>query len=712
MADFDTVHVKNVVLLGHSGSGKTTLAESMLFTSGLINRRGSIEEGNTVADYTELEKERGNSIFSKLLHSPWRGYKINIIDTPGYDDFAGEVISALRVADTGVMLLNASSGVEVGTDIIWEYTEKFKTPMIFLVNHIDNAKADFDKTVQEAKNHFGSNVVLVQYPLTTGLGFDAIIDVLNMVMYKYTTENGKPEKLPIPDSEKAKAEALHKELIEAIASNDESLMEKYFDKGELTEDEMKEGLHLSMRKHELFPVFCASAKQNRGVARLMGYIDNVCPPASEMPAQEIIGGGTLACDSKGPVCIFIYKTVNEPHIGELSFFKVYSGTVKAGMELVNENTNVTEKINQLFVVEGNKRIPVNELVAGDIGATLKLRNTHVNNTLHEKGKQIELKPIVFPVPSMSIALANAKKGEEEKLAAALHQLKEEDPTVQVEVSQELGQTLLHCQGDMHLTVIKWKLKNVHHLDVEYTKPKIAYRETIRKPAESTYRHKKQSGGAGQFGEVSIRIEPWYEGMPEPSNLTVRGRETVELPWGGKLVYYNCIVGGAIDTRFLPSILKGVMDKMYHGPITGSYVRDVRVSVYDGKMHPVDSNDMAFKIAGTMAFKEAFHNASPQLLEPIYALEVICPDDLVGNIMGDLQTRRGMVEGYDTEGHFTVVKAKVPNSEMHQYSSALRSFTQGRARFRMKFDHYAPVGADIQKKLHDAYTKETVEMAEA
>lgn len=712
MADFDTVHVKNVVLLGHSGSGKTTLAESMLFTSGLINRRGSIEEGNTVADYTELEKERGNSIFSKLLHSPWRGYKINIIDTPGYDDFAGEVISALRVADTGVMLLNASSGVEVGTDIIWEYTEKFKTPMIFLVNHIDNAKADFDKTVQEAKNHFGSNVVLVQYPLTTGLGFDAIIDVLNMVMYKYTTENGKPEKLPIPDSEKAKAEALHKELIEAIASNDESLMEKYFDKGELTEDEMKEGLHLSMRKHELFPVFCASAKQNRGVARLMGYIDNVCPPASEMPAQEIIGGGTLACDSKGPVCIFIYKTVNEPHIGELSFFKVYSGTVKAGMELVNENTNVTEKINQLFVVEGNKRIPVNELVAGDIGATLKLRNTHVNNTLHEKGKQIELKPIVFPVPSMSIALANAKKGEEEKLAAALHQLKEEDPTVQVEVSQELGQTLLHCQGDMHLTVIKWKLKNVHHLDVEYTKPKIAYRETIRKPAESTYRHKKQSGGAGQFGEVSIRIEPWYEGMPEPSNLTVRGRETVELPWGGKLVYYNCIVGGAIDTRFLPSILKGVMDKMYHGPITGSYVRDVRVSVYDGKMHPVDSNDMAFKIAGTMAFKEAFHNASPQLLEPIYALEVICPDDLVGNIMGDLQTRRGMVEGYDTEGHFTVVKAKVPNSEMHQYSSALRSFTQGRARFRMKFDHYAPVGADIQKKLHDAYTKETVELAEA
>ena len=712
MPEFDTVHVKNIVLLGHSGSGKTTLAESMLFQAGLINRRGSVEEKNTVSDYTDLEKERGNSIFSKLLHTHWKGYKINIIDTPGYDDFAGEVLSALRVADTGVMLLNASTGVEVGTDILWEYTEKFKTPMIFLVNQLDNAKADFDKTIQEAKNHFGNNVVVVQYPINAGLGFDAIIDVLNMVMYQYSGENTKPQKLPIPGSEKAKAEALHKELIESIASNDETLMEQYFDKGELTEDEMKEGLHLSMARHDLFPVFCASAKQNRGVARLMGYIDNVCPPASEMPAQEVQGGGTLNCDSKGPVCIFIYKTVNEPHIGELSFFKVYSGTVKAGMELVNETTGITEKINQLFVVEGNKRIPVNELVAGDIGATLKLKNTHINNTLHEKGKQIELMPIVFPEPVMSIAIANSKKGEEEKLAAALHQLKEEDPTLSVEVSAELGQTLLHCQGDMHLAVIKWKLQNIHHLDVEYTRPKIAYRETIRKPAEATYRHKKQSGGAGQFGEVSMRIEPWYEGIPEPAGLNVRGREEIALPWGGKLVYYNCIVGGVIDTRFLPSIMKGVMEKMHRGPLTGSYVRDVRVSVFDGKMHPVDSNDMAFKIAGTMAFRDAFQSASPQLMEPIYNLEVICPDELVGNIMGDLQMRRGMVEGYDTEGHFTVVKAKVPNAEMFQYASSLRSFTQGRARFRMRFDHYAPVSADLQRKLTDAYKRETMEMAEA
>jgi elongation factor G len=708
---FDTAHVKNIVLLGHSGSGKTTLAEAMLFEAGLINRRGTIEEQNTVGDYTELERERGNSIFSKLLHTHWRGYKINILDTPGFDDFSGKVISSLRVADTGIILLNASTGVEVGTDIIWEYTEQFKTPTIFLVNQLDNAKADFDKTLQEAKSHFGNHVAVVQYPLNAGLGFNAIIDVLNMVMYQYEGEN-KPQKLPIPDSEKAKAEMLHKELIEAIASNDEGLMEKYFDQGELSEDEMKQGLHISMIKHELFPVFCASAKQNRGVARLMGYIDNVCPTANEMPPQQTTDGKTLACDSKGPACIFVYSTVNEHHIGELSFFKVYSGTIKVGMELVNENTGVSEKINQLFIVEGSKRTPVNELTAGDIGATLKLRNTHVNNTLHEKGKNIELLPIVFPEPRMSVAIANAKKGEEEKLASALHQLREEDPTMHVEVSQELGQTLLHCQGDMHLAVIKWKLEHIYHLDVQYMKPKIGYRETIRSKAESTYRHKKQSGGAGQFGEVSMRIEPWFEGMPEPAGLNVRGKEITELPWGGKLVYYNCIVGGVIDTRFLPSIMKGVMDKMTKGPLTGSYVRDVRVSVFDGKMHPVDSNDMAFKIAGTMAFRDAFREASPQLLEPINSVEILCPDELTGNIMGDLQTRRGMVEGFDTEGHFTVIKAKVPLAEMYQYASTLRSLTQGRARFRMRFDHYAPVPGELQKKLTEAHNKEVPELAEA
>ena len=711
MPEFDSAHVKNVALLGHSGSGKTTLAEAMLFEAGVIHRRGSVEERNTTADYTDLEKERGNSIYSKLLHAPWRGYKINVLDTPGYDDFSGEVISALRVADTGILLLNAHAGVEVGTDIIWEYTEQFKTPTIIVVNQIDHPKADFERTIQEAKAHFGGNVVLVQYPVTQGLGFDAIIDVLNMVMYKYG-ESGKPEKLPIPDDEKSRAENLHKELIESIASNDETLMELYFEQGELSEDEMKKGLHLSMLRHEMFPVFCISAKQNRGVARLMGYIDNVCPPATEMPAQQTKDGSSLPCDPNGAPCVFVYKTVNEPHIGELSFFKVYSGTIRTGMELVNENTGVSEKINQLFDVEGNKRTAVHELVAGDIGATLKLKNTHTNNTLHERGRRVELQPIEFPEPKMSVAIANNKKGEEEKLASALHQLKEEDPTLQVEVSAELGQTLLHCQGDMHLAVIRWKLEHVYHLDVGYKKPRIAYRETIRREATSTYRHKKQSGGAGQFGEVTMRIEPWFEGMPEPHGLTVRGKEEIDLPWGGKLVYYNCIVGGVIDARFLPSILKGVMEKMHQGPLTGSYVRDVRVCVFDGKMHAVDSNDMAFKTAGAMAFKEAFHLADPLLLEPIDHVEVLCPDELTGNIMGDLQSRRAVVEGFDTEGHFNVIRAHVPHAEMFGYASALRSLTQGRARFRMRFDHYAPVSFELQKKLAETHTQEAMELTEA
>ncbi len=704
MAEFDTSHVKNIVLLGHAGSGKTTLAECMLYEAGLINRRGTIADQNTTGDYHDLEKERGNSIFSKLLHTKWRGYKINIIDTPGYDDFVGEVISALRVADTGVILINAVMGVEVGTDVIWEYTEKFKTPMIIAITKLDDDDADFDRSVREAKSHFGSNVVLVQYPRQTGSGFHEIIDVLRMTMYKFRDGGGKPDKLPIPEEEKSRADELHKELIEAIASNDEGLMEKYFDKGELDEDEMKLGLRKAMINHDLFPVFCLSAERNMGSGRLMGFIDNVCPSANEMPPQSSKSGEKVNCDANGPACIFIYKTVSEPHVGELSFFKVYSGTIKSGMELENETTGVTEKITQLFLVEGNKRTNVNELVAGDIGATLKLKNTHVNNTLHAKGKSYELEPITFPPPNMTVAIETTKKGEEEKLSQALHQLREEDPTLLVEVSPELRQTLIHCQGDMHLAVAKWKIEHNHKLDVKFVKPRIPYRETIRKPADASYRHKKQSGGAGQFAEVFLRIEPWYEGMPEPKDLTVRGRDVYDLDWGGKLVFYNCIVGGAIDARFLPSILKGVMEKMQNGPLTGSYARDIRVSVYDGKMHPVDSNDISFKIAGLQAFRSAFQQADPQILEPINQVEVLCPDDLTGAVMGDLQSRRAMVEGIDSEGHFQKIIAKVPLAEMDGYSSSLRSITQGRAKFRMHFHAYEPMPFDLQRKLIDEHSR--------
>lgn len=704
MPEFDTSHVKNIVLLGHAGSGKTTLTESMLYEAGLTNRRGNVMERNTISDYHELEQERGNSIFSTLLHTKWRGFKINIIDTPGYDDFSGEVISALRVADTGVLLLNATSGVEVGADLIWQYTEQFKTPMIFAINKLDDDNADFELTLQDARSHFGNKVALIQYPKQQGSGFHEIIDVLRMKMYKFKDAGGKPEKLPIPEDEKQKAENLHRELVELIASNDESLMEKYFDKGELDEDEMKEGMRKAMINHEIFPLFCLSAERNMGSGRLMGFIDNVCPSANEMPPQKTKKGEELACEASGPPCIFIYKTISEPHVGEMSFFKVYSGMVKSGMELVNETTGTSEKLNQLFVIEGNKRIPVTELVAGDIGATLKLKNTHVNNTLHEKGKDIELTPIQFPTPNMSVAIEIIQKGEEEKLSEALHHLKDEDPTVMIEFSPELKQTILRCQGDMHLSVIKWKIEHFHKLEVRFVRPRIPYRETIRRMSEANYRHKKQSGGSGQFGEVFMRIEPWYEGMPDPRGLTVRGREDIDLDWGGKLEYLNCIVGGAIDTRFLPSILKGVMEKMHEGPLTGSYVRDIRVCVYDGKMHPVDSNDISFKIAGLKAFKQAFQEANPQLLEPIYHVEVLCPDALTGAVIGDLQTRRSIVEGMESEGHFTRLLAKIPLSEMHDFSSSLRSLAQGRAKFSIRFQEYAPVSFEIQKRLQEEYHK--------
>jgi elongation factor G len=705
MAKFDSTHIKNVVLVGHTGSGKTTLVESMLFEAGLINRRGSILEKNTVADYSELEHEKGKSFFSKLVNTKWRGYKINLLDTPGYDDFAGEIIGAMRVADCGLMLLNSAMGVEVGTDIIWEYANIYKLPILIVANQLDNEKSDFDKTIQEAKEHFGQNVVVVQYPFRQGPEFNAIIDVLNMVLYQYSKNGGKPEKLPIPESEMEKANRLHQELIETIATNDENLMELYFEKGELNEDEMKLGLHHSLIKHEIFPVFCVSAKKNMGSGRIMGFIDNVCPSAYEMPKQKTVDGKEIECNENGPKSLFIYKNLSETHIGDLSFFKVLSGTIKVGDELTNENTGQIERINQLYEVEGSKRTPVNELTAGDIGATLKLKDTHINNTLHEKGKHIEITPIKFPNTTFSIAVEGTKKGEEEKLSMALHQLVEEDPTIRIEVSPELNQTIIHCHGELHLAVIKWKLEKQYKLSVNFKLPKIPFRETIQKSAEITYRHKKQSGGAGQFAEVAMKIEPWYEGIEEPKGYNIKSKEEIDLVWGGKLIYYNCIVGGAIDSRFHPSILKGIMEKMTKGPLTGSYVRDLRIIVYDGKMHPVDSNDLAFKIAGMMAFKENFRQADPHLLEPYYRIKVQTPEELIGTVMSTIQTHRATIECMDAVGQFTIITAFIPFAEMQEFGTDIRSYTQGRARFTTEFSHYESVALELQKKLVTEYKKE-------
>jgi len=708
MKIYDEKHIKNIVLLGAPKAGKTLLAEDMVFEAGIVHRRGTIEGRNTVSDFHEIEQERGNSVFASSMHTEWRDYKINIIDTPGFDDFVGEMISSVRVADTCVMVINAQHGVEVGTELIWDYIDQFQKPVIFAINQVDHPKADFDRALSTLKERFGNAVVQMQYPVNQGESFNAIIDLLKMVMYKFPPEGGKPEKLPIPASEKEKADKLHNELVERAAENDEKLMEKYFEKGTLDEDEMREGLKLGMIHHDVFPVFAMSARKNMGSGRMMGFIDNVAPSPLEAKPELTTDGKEISFDQSKPVVLFVFKTHLEPNLGKLSFFKVISGEVTTASELINSQTLASERIHQLYIMDGKTRNPVDKLVAGDIGATLKLKDTYTNQTLHAKGYDITVNPIDFPEPRIRTAVIALSKKDDEKIGEVLHKIHQEDPTLQVEFSKEIKQLIISGQGELHLAVCKWFLENLYKLHVDFESPRISYRETIRKSAQSSYRHKKQSGGAGQFGEVHLKVEPYVEGMPEPTEFSIRGKEVIDLEWGGKLVFYNCIVGGVIDTRFIPSILKGVMEKMEEGPITGSYVRDVRVMVYDGKMHPVDSNDISFKIAGMMAFKDAFLKSEPQLLEPIYDLEVMLPEDVMGEVMGDLQTRRSLIMGMDSKGNYQVIKAKTPLAELDRYSTTLRSLSQGRARFTQRFSEFAPVPFEVQQKL--AKLTHEVEMA--
>lgn len=698
MKIYDDKHIKNIALLGAPKSGKTLLAEDMLFEAGIIHRRGTIEGKNTISDYHEIEQERGNSVFATPLHTEWKDYKINIIDTPGLDDFAGEMIASLRVSDTCVMVINASHGIEVGTELIWNYAEEFNKPVLFAINQIDHPKADFESSLQSLKAHFGPKVTQMQYPLNQGADFSEIIDLLKMVLYRFPADGGKPEKLPIPASEKEKADRLHNELVEKAAENDEKLMEKYFEKGTLDEDELRLGLKEGMIHHDVFPVFVISAKKNMGTGRMMGFIDNVAPTPREAKPEVTTDGKEITCDPSKPTVLFVFKSHLEPNLGKLSFFKVISGEVTTNSELINSQTGSVERIHQLFIMDGKTRNSVDKLVAGDLGATLKLKDTYTNQTLHAKGFDVTIKPIEFPQPRIRVAVIAKSKNDNEKIGEVLGKIHQEDPTLNMEYSKELRQLILSAQGELHLTVCKWFLENMYKLNVDFITPRISYRETIRRPASASYRHKKQSGGAGQFGEVYIKIEPYYEGMPEPTEFTVRGKEVIDLEWGGKLVFYNCIVGGVIDARFIPSILKGVMEKMEEGPITGSYVRDVRVMVHDGKMHPVDSNDISFKIAGMMAFKDAFMKAEPQLLEPIYDLEVRVPEEIMGDVMGDLQTRRSLIVGIDTNGNYQVIKAKTPLAELDRYSTSLRSLSQGRASFSQQFAEYLPVPFEIQQKL--------------
>ena len=704
----DTKKIRNVVLLGHSGCGKTTLSEAMLYESGAVTRMGSIAAGNTMSDYTAIEQERGNSLFSSLMHVKWRDCKINILDTPGFDDFIGEVVCSMKVADTAIMVLNGAHGVEVGTEILWDYVTDFGTPTIFAVSQMDHEKADFDATLEQARNMFGPKVIPVQYPLNQGPGFSRIIDALRMVMYEFGPNGGKPEKKPIPDSEMAKAKEMHNALVEAAAENEEGLMEKYFDQGTLTEEELTQGLRIALAHQQIFPVFCCSALQDKGSGRIMGFINDIAPSPADMPPYKLADGKTMTYDVKGAPALFIYKTISEPQVGLVSYFKVYSGTVKAGDELINLKNGTHERISQIFESEGKVRNTIDYLQAGDIGVTLKLKNSHTNNTLAAKGAETEIDPIHFPEPRIRTAVVPPSKSDMEKLIKALHQIEEEDPTLIVEQSPTLKQTLIHGQGQLHLDLIKYRIEKAFGVHMDFEKPRIPYRETITRAANEVYRHKKQSGGAGQFAEVHMRIEPYHEGMPNPEGLTVKNTEVDDLDWGGKLAFYWCIVGGTIDAKFSSAIKKGIMQKMTEGPLTGSNCQDIRVSIYDGKMHPVDSNDMAFMLASIGAFKAAFRNASPQVLEPIYNVEITCPDSSMGDIMGDLQTRRAIIMGIDSAGHYQKIKARVPLAELYQYSSTLRSLSQGKAKFSLKFADYSSVPSDIQQKLIAEHKEEEEE----
>ena len=707
MRVYQTNEIKNIALLGNDGSGKTTLTESLLYEAGIISRRGRITAKNTVSDYFPVEQEYGYSVFSTVFHVEWNNKKLNIIDCPGSDDFVGAAMTALNVTDTAILLLNGQYGPEVGTQNHFRYTEKLKKPVIFLVNQLDAEKCDYHNVLERLTEIYGSKVVPVQYPLNEGPGFNSLIDVLLMKKYSWKPEGGAPIIEDIPAEEMDKAMEMHKALVEAAAENDETLMEKFFEEETLTEDELREGIRKGLVTRSIFPVFCVCAGKDMGARRLMEFLGNVVPFVSEMPKVHNTRGEEVAADSAAPESVYFFKTGMEPHIGEVSYFKVMSGSIKPGDDLSNADRGSKERIGQIYACAGANRIPVEQLNAGDTGCTAKLKDVKTGNTLNGKDVDQKFDFIKYPNSKYSRAIKAVNEGETEKLMAALLKMRQEDPTWVVEQSKELHQTIVHGQGEFHLRTLKWRLENNEKIQVKFEEPKIPYRETITKSARADYRHKKQSGGAGQFGEVHLIVEPYAEGMPDPTvykfngqefKMNIKGREEVDLEWGGKLVFINSVVGGAIDARFMPAILKGIMDRMESGPLTGSYARDVRVIVYDGKMHPVDSNELSFMLAARNAFSAAFKNAGPKILEPIYDLEVYVPADYMGDVMSDLQGRRAMIMGMDSEAGYQKLSAKIPLKELSNYSISLSSLTGGRASFTTKFASYELVPNDIQNKL--------------
>ena len=717
MKVYQTSEIKNIALIGSAGSGKTTLAESMLYEAGIIKRRGSVEAKNTVSDYFPVEQEYGYSVFSTVFHVEWNNKKLNIIDCPGSDDFVGGAITALNVTDQAVVLINGQYGPEVGTQNNFRYTEKLKKPVIFLVNQLDSDKCDFDNIISTMQEIYGPKCVQIQYPISTGPGFNSLIDVLLMKKYSWKPEGGAPIIEDIPAEEMDKAMELHKALVEAAAENDEGLMEKFFEEETLTEDELREGIRKGLVTRSIFPVFCVCAGKDMGVRRLMEFLGNVVPFVSEMPKVHNTRGEEVSADSDGPTSLYFFKTGMEPHIGEVSYFKVMSGKVKAGADLSNADRGSKERVAQIYACAGANRLPVDELCAGDIGCTVKLKDVKTGNALNEKECDWKYDFIKYPNSKYSRSIKAVNEQEMEKLMAALTKMRQEDPTWVVEQSKELRQTIVHGQGEFHLRTLKWRLENNEKIQVKYGEPKIPYRETITKQARADYRHKKQSGGAGQFGEVHLIVEPYADGMPDPTvfkfggqefRMNIKSREEIDLEWGGKLVFMNSVVGGAIDTRFMPAILKGIMERMERGPLTGSYARDVRVIVYDGKMHPVDSNELSFMLAARNAFAAAFKEAGPKILEPIYDLEVYVPADFMGDVMSDLQGRRALIMGMDSEAGYQKLQAKIPLKELSNYSIALSSITGGRASFTTKFASYELVPNDIQQQLIQEHEAEESE----
>ena len=716
MKEYSTKDIRNVVLIGSAKSGKTTLSEAMLFEGKVIARRGTVEDKNTVSDNEEIEKINQRSVFATPLYAEFMNTKFNVIDAPGSDDFIGGAVSAFKVCENGILVINAQQGVEVGTDIFARYADQYKLPLIVAVNQLDSEKADWEKTIAEMKETFGHKPIIVQFPVNPGPSFDGFIDVLKMKYYHFKDDNGTREDLEIPANLMDEAETLRQELIEKAAEFDDTLMERFFENGSLTEDEIREGLGKGIRQGGVLPIFCLSGRKDIGVKRLMEFtIKTAISPAETKSATK--DGNVIECKSENPTSIFIYKTDVEPHLGEVSYFKVMSGHLTEGMDLENPETGDKERLSAIYAVAGAKKEKVTGLQAGDIGCTVKLRAGKTNVTLSQLGSGIAYEHIVFPASKYRCAIKAESQNDETKLGEALSKISAQDPTIIVEYSKELKQTILSGQGEQHINVCKWRLENEFGVKVILFAPKIPYRETITKVATATYRHKKQSGGAGQFGEVSILICPIVEGVPFTNKFKIDGKEVVlnvktkeefDLEWGGRLEFYNCVVGGAIDARFMPAILKGLNDKMTEGPLTGSYARDIRVFVYDGKMHPVDSNEISFILAARNAFKEAFRNAGPKIMEPIYNVEILTPADYMGACMSDLQNKRAIIEGMSSDKGFSVLKARVPLAELYRYSTTLSSITSGAATFTMTFADYQPVPADVQTKLLAEYAAQEKE----